>query len=441
MRWPWSSASENQNERPIIFRTSSVQPAPGLEKNQRVHRFLTLTIIDQAVSSVSNFLLAVIIAHYNNATNLGYYALVFTTYSLVIGVSRSLTSDCLLTRSSIANQSARREQGGYLFALIISSAVSLVILGASVGMSGSLQILFLTLACTLPFMAVQDYSRYIGISRHKPNYAIKLDIAWLVLFILSVLILHAFSLVAVTWLFGAWAATGAIIGAATARPHLVLIGTLGRLRYWMANERNVGLRFSIQFMLNSGVSQACIYSLAVIVSVQAVGWIKLAQLALGPIAVIVTGAQSALIASGHQRWQSGPRALTRFISLAGIGMAGSALLWTILVYLMPLKVGSSLLGSAWPEARHLVLWIGIGLVLGNFAAAAAAGLRAMRAAREGLLLAVAMVPVTILTCLGGAATYGAKGFAIGTTISYFVLAILGSYVFFRSTHVKSPEPT
>src|ERR1700693_5564410 len=62
-------------------------------------RVMVLTIVDQGASSVSNFALALVVAHYSSASALGVFAILTTTYVLSQGLVRSLSSDCLLTRS------------------------------------------------------------------------------------------------------------------------------------------------------------------------------------------------------------------------------------------------------------------------------------------------------------------------------------------------------
>ena len=82
---------------------------------------MVLTIADQGASSVSNFALAIIVAHYSSASALGVFAILTATYVLSQGLVRSLSSDCLLTRSETDDGlRSKYERGGYLAAIVLS---------------------------------------------------------------------------------------------------------------------------------------------------------------------------------------------------------------------------------------------------------------------------------------------------------------------------------
>jgi hypothetical protein len=61
-----------------------------------------------------------------------------------------------------------------------------------------------------------------------------------------------------------------------------------------------------------------------------------------------------------------------------------------------------------------------------------AGLRALRAATANLWLGVAMVPLSFVPCLGGAAVWGAQGFAGGMALSFGIYAIGGWLMLLRA---------
>ena len=85
--------TERTSSGPGPFRPASKR---GTASSQRV---MVLTIADQGASSVSNFALRLIVAHYSSASALGVFAILTSTYVLSQGLVRSLSSDCLLTRS------------------------------------------------------------------------------------------------------------------------------------------------------------------------------------------------------------------------------------------------------------------------------------------------------------------------------------------------------
>jgi succinoglycan biosynthesis transport protein ExoP len=388
-------------------------------------RVMVLTIVDQGASSVSNFALAILVAHYSDASAIGVFAILTTTYVIAQGVVRSLTSDCLLTRSETDDTvMAVFERGGYLAALVVSVVLGLFVLVVSGFLSSEFTIPLVIFAVAFPFMALQDFSRFIGISRNDPAYAVRLDVAWLVLFLLAYGVLRSEDLVSLPWLFGAWCGAGALVGLTTMRSHVVRHGRR-LLAAWVESERGVGVRFAGQFMLVTSWSYFIVYLLVLVITLSAIGHFKLAQLSIGPITVMAAGLQAALISLGARRFQVNKHKATHFFLFAGLGTAFVTLLWTALIYFAPVHIMTSLLGPSWPQARVLVPYVGLGFALSSFSGAATSGLRAVRAAKENLRLALIMVPFLFIPCMGGAVLWGARGAAIGLCVAYSVYSILG----------------
>ena len=405
-------------------------------------RMLLLTIVDQGASSVSNFVLAVLVAHYSGARELGIFALLISTYVLSQGIVRSLTSDCLLTRSGLTRHDRLRyERGGYLAALVLSSCVSVGVLGVTTMMHSDFAVPFTIFALFFPLMALQDFSRYIGIRRQDPGYAIRLDVAWLVLFLAAYAILRSEHLLSMPWLFGAWSGTGAAVGLTTLSSQFSpRMGPL--LRFWWGRERAVGLRFAGQFTISSVSTYVIFYLLVLfVVSVSTVGTIKLALLALGPVTVMASGVQSALVTVAARRFPHDRSATMRFLLAVGLATACATALWTTVVYAIPPHVARALLGRTWPHARGLLLFAGLGFVLAGLSGAAVAGLRAMRAARENLRLAIVLLPFVLVLDEGGAALFGAQGFVIGASLAAAIYAALAWWVVVRTAKARDAGVT
>jgi hypothetical protein len=396
-----------------------------------VRRMLTLTIADQGASSISNFALALLVAHYSDARQLGIFALIATTYILGQGLVRSVTSDCLLTRPETDDGvMTQYERAGYLTAFVVSTVLALGLLAVSGLLSTAYAAPLAIFAASFPLMALQDFSRFIGISRHDPAYAIRLDVAWLLLFLVAFVILRSMNLVSLPWLFGAWTGAGAVVGLTTLRSH---VGTGFRqlLSFWIRSERAVGIRFAGQFMLFSCWGNLIFYLLVIVVSIDAVGEIKLALLALGPITVLYSGLQSALISLASKKFREDKQRALRFLLIAGLATSLAVAIWTALVYFAPVHLVTSAVGPTWPKARELVPYLGLASIFGGVLGAANAGLRSLRAAKENLQLALAMLPVLFVPCIGGAALWGAHGYAICGSVAIGINALVGWIVLVR----------
>ena len=181
-------------------------------------------------------------------------------------------------------------------------------------------------------MACQDFARFIGISRYDPAYAIRLDVAWLVLFLVAYVVLKQEGLTSLAWLFGAWSGAGALVGLWTLRAHFARTRRRQLLEFWDRSERGVGLRFAGQFMLVTSWTYFVSYLLLFVLPLASIGVFKLSQLALGPITVLLAGVQSALIALATKRFQVDTHKAVRFLLIGGVGSFALTMVWTGLVY-------------------------------------------------------------------------------------------------------------
>ncbi|HVT41964.1 MAG TPA: hypothetical protein VHD39_03190, partial [Acidimicrobiales bacterium] len=283
-------------------------------------------------------------------------------------------------------------------------------------------------------MACQDYARFIGISRYNPVYAIWLDVAWLVLFLAAYVGLRHAGLTTLPWLFGAWSGSGALVGLWTLRTHLARHGQRQLLHFWDESERGVGLRFAGQFALVTSWTYVVAYLLLLVLPLTAIGEFKVSQLALGPIMVLLVGVQSALIALAAKRFQADTHKTVRFLALGAAGSFALTIAWTAVVYAVPVHAMTMVLGRTWPAARAIVPYSGLAIALSSVAGVATSGLRAMRAARENLRLALVMVPFLFVLCMGGAVLFGLKGAAGGLAASGAVYSLLGWALLLRVAH-------
>ena len=93
-------------------------------------------------------------------------------------------------------------------------------------------------------------------------------------------------------------------------------------------------------------------------SLSAIGEFKLAQLALGPITVLLAGVQSALIALAAKRFQVDVHRAIQLLLLVGLASAGMTLLWTALLYAAPVHTMTTIFGPVWPKARVIIPFAG-----------------------------------------------------------------------------------
>jgi O-antigen/teichoic acid export membrane protein len=433
VRSPMANLRRTKSGSPSDGATTPVASMPG-KPAASAGRVVSLTVIDQGASSISNFGLSVLVVHGSSAREIGVFAIIITTYILGQGLVRSVTSDCLLTRSGATHElRVRFERAGYIFAFIAASAFSMVVFATAAVVGSSFAVPFVIFAICFPLMALQDFSRYIGISRNDPAYSIRLDVAWIVIFVVAIVGLRSAGLGSLPWLFGAWTGAGALVGLSTVPAFLSVRNGVQALRFWITSEWSVGTRFAGQFLVGTFGAYGALYLLVFVISIDAIGLIKVAQLALAPMVVLFAGAQSALVSIVSRKMRESRQQATRFLNNCGVLMTLAMAIWTVAVYVAPTKDIARVFGPTWVQARPFMLWIGLSAAIGCVSPAYVIGLRSMRSAKELLRLVVIMAPLLLVLYPVGGKIAGIRGVAVGGGVFSLIYAVLAWTIFSRAT--------
>ena len=390
-------------------------------------RVMVYNVLDQAASSATNFSVAFLISHYSGAHLIGTFAVVQTTYVLTTAIVRSITSDCLLTRSDSQDLMARYEHAGFLAKIWVALIASVLIAGVGLAFTSDLRVAFLILAVSFPFLSCMDFARYLGIHRYNPMYAFALDASWLLLFVLGYLVLRTVGLVSMPYVFGAWCGAGVLVGLYTLWNHLPLHDWRSLTGFWITSERAVGLRFAAEAILWNSWAYAATFILVAIFSITEVGYIKLAAWSIMPMTVISAGIGTALVAVASKYFSVDPKKAVRFVVGTAMLIAVICVLITFAIYAVPVAKMTKVLGPAWPGARGLVILTGLGVATLTVGGTLAAGLRAMRAAKVNLRIGMAVLPVSFVLSIGGALLWGVKAALAG--------AIIGNGLYATATFV------
>jgi hypothetical protein len=181
----------------------------------------------------------------------------------------------------------------------------------------------------------------------------------------------------------------------------------------------------VENMANSGASQLRTYGVAAIVGVGAVGAIRGAELLLGPFMTLLMGLNLVTVPEAARVLRRTPHRLQRFCLVLGGGQALAALCWGLaLLFVVPESVGQYVLNAVWDYAKPLILPVTLSLTAAGVIAGAAAGLRALGAARRSLRTQL------IASCgyfgggIAGALLAGAAGATWGSAIAMWAGAVL-----------------
>ncbi len=377
---------------------------------------------DQAVSSLTNFAVGIFVARSLGVADFGVFTLVWVTYGVVLNVSRGLATDPLVVRFSGVpvgswRSAVSRSSGTALLVGLVSGAVSVL---AGIALGGSIGAAFVALGLILPTLLLQDSWRFAFFAAGQGHKAFSNDIVWAVA-LLPALVLAAGN----GTVFGfvlAWGASGAV-AAGYGCIQTRLLPRTGCTRQWLRQQRDLGSRYLIENVSNSGAAQLRMYGVGAIAGLADVGAIRGAELLLAPFLAVLMGIGLVGVPEAARLLRRSPRRLPRFCLLLGGGQAIAALAWgSVLLFLLPGRIGRLVLGSVWEFAADLVLPVTLSVAGAGFTAGAVVGLRGIGAASRSLRARLFASAMYLVGGLGGAAVAGALGSSWGCAAAVWVSA-------------------
>jgi O-antigen/teichoic acid export membrane protein len=373
------------------------------------------------VSSLTNFIVGVVVARTLGAADFGAFSLAWVTYSVVLNLSRGLATDPLSVRFSgvpVADWSAAVRRSSVIALLVGVLAGSICVLagallGSPVGQA------FLALGIVLPALLLQDNWRFAFFASGEGRRAFTNDLVWALALVPALYL-------ATSWdsefgLVLAWGASGAVAAGFGFVQTGLLPDSLRGAWSWLRQHGDLGLRYMVENVVSSFSEQVRMYGLGVIAGLADVGAVRGAQLLLGPFLAVLAGLGSVSVPEAARVLQRRPRRLMMFCLFLGGSQAAAGLLWgCALLLLMPDWLGVFMLGSVWPWAVALIVPTTLRVVLGCLTVGGQAGLRALGASRRSLRAQIVGSAAWVVGGLIGAALDGASGSAWGVAIGALV---------------------
>jgi O-antigen/teichoic acid export membrane protein len=397
---------------------------------------LSWGLADQAVSSMTNFAVGIYVARSLGVTAFGIFSLAWVTYSLVLNVSRGLATDPFMVRfSGVATESWRpavaRSSGTALTVGIVMGAVS-VLAGIVVG--GPVGAAFVALGAVLPALLLQDSWRYAFFAAGQGRKSFINDAVWAVALIPAMI--FAAQRGSVVGFVLAWGLAGAV-AAGYGCIQLSMLPRLDAAWGWLRQQRDLGPRYLVENVSYSGSAQLRMYGVGAIAGLADVGTIRGADLLLGPYVAVMMGLSLVAVAEAARVLRRSPHRLRLFCALLGGGQAAGILAWGLgLLLLLPDGVGQFFLGSVWHPASALILPTTLAMAGVSISNGAAAGLRALGAARRSMRSQLITAGIYVSGGIWGAAVAGALGSAWGVAAA----TLLGSAVWWVQLHAGLREP-
>ena len=371
------------------------------------------SIVDQGVYSLSNVLLAVLVARQVSAEEFGAFSTVYILYVCSQGVNEGIHGEAFSVAYSAADARHRRHMlaGAAGSALVFGAVLGLACVALGAVVPGPIGELLPVLGAVLPGLFLQDLWRFALFAEHLPRAAALNDVIWGGGSTLGVIVLARTSFDTVGWFLAAWGAAGAV-AAVVGCVQLRVVPDLRRARRWVPEHAGLGLRYAAEFMLLYGTTQVVVLFLGAIAGLDEVAKVRGAQILFGPMYALYAGVRVAATPRLVRAHAGAPERTGPLVRRIAGGLGAVTLVWGLVVWSLPTSVGEALLGDSWAGTEGVLGLMTWSAVAGGIGFGFVVGLRALADARSSLS-ARATVAVATLTlgCLG--AVLGAARGALG----------------------------
>ncbi len=370
-------------------------------------------VVDQGLSSGTNFLTAVLAARLLTPESYGSVVIALSVAYSAVGLGRALIGDALL---SFAPELGRAGDTRIAHAALSASALLGVAAGvvcASVGlMLGELRSSLLVIAACVVFAVFQDGCRYVFLAQHRPDLALTCDAVWAGTQGLAVagLLLRDTSspeLVLATW--GLGAASSALFGAVVARFRWV------SPRVWLRLSRRL-----TGWLLGGGVigqlqNQAIVMIVALAAGeVQLAGFRSAQLVTLMPVAALLVAVSSLVVPRLARSASDGDMSgLSRRTSSLAVRFGLGSVPVAIVLMVVGGPLLAALFGERYDDFAPAIVPFAVSIVVLAATAPLSAGLRALRDGRYLFIAQAAMTMTALPLTWFGAEVAGAHGAAWG----------------------------
>lgn len=373
---------------------------------------LSWGMADQAVSSLTNFVVGIWVARTLGLVEFGIFSLVWVTYSVVQNIARGLATDPFVVRFSgvptaLWRDAATRASGT---ALSVGCAAGLVSVLGGIAVGGTIGSAFIALGIVLPALMLQEGWRYVFFAAGVGQKAFVNDLIWAAALVPAVLLAAQDGTVfgfVLAW--GLACVPAAVYGCA----QVGALPCMSSTRAWLHEQRDLGYRYLAENVAGSGSGQIRMYGLGAIAGLADVGAVRGSQLLLGPFFLVLMGLGVAAVPEATRVLRGNPHRLERFCMVLGGLQAVAALGWGILLLLLPDAAGTFVLKEVWPSAAALIVPITLTAASAGLSTGGAAGIRALGASRRSLSAQLFGTATHIAGGVGGAVINGAASSSWG----------------------------
>lgn len=354
------------------------------------------SVADQGVAALTNIAVLVIAARQSTAAAFAAFAVVYTVFTVLLGLSTAFVGQALVLERGEAHRVRTACRSALAFtacASALPACLAVAFLAAAPGRPGALVGGLAALGAVLPVLLTHECLRYVFSTLRRSDHALTADLLRLGVAVPALALQPDGS--GSARLIVVWGLSGLpalLTGLALARPRLRGADT-DALRY--LRPGHLGRRFAVEFTVGNAGTQLAVIGLGVLAGPLVVGALRGATTLFGPLNVLfnaATGFGPPLLGR-----LDGPRRTARAAAGAGALLSAVAVCWAAVLYVLPDRAGRMLLGDTWSSAAHLLPATG-----SQYAAMAmvTCGLLALRVLRPRATLPIQVVfSLTSVCCL------------------------------------------
>ena len=396
---------------------------------------LNWTLVDQALSSGTNFALALLVVRSVPEADFGAFSVAVLLYVLGIGCCRALTTEPLTIRYSRDTSALQRSAStclGAAFALGCLVGAGCMI--AAPFTSGALPTVLLLVGATFPLLMAQDAVRLALFAIGAPRRAAANDAIWAVLELALVFLVRELS-GGVGSYVAAWLCSGALAGI-FGLVQLRVFPSVCSLRRWFIEHRSLSVPLFWNYVLMSAPPYLLFACMPLVSGLGGLGAARAAYLPFSPFGLVVQSSWMLLLPAASRRTG---RELDRLANWSSFALGTVALVWASgVAFAIPNSLGTRFVGPSWSTTHNARLLFALALVV---QACGTGPLIALRAAqRPDALVRVRMLtaPWVLIAGLLAAAQWGATGIALGIAFGDVSATVL-SWLIYRNARTRTAD--
>ena len=392
-------------------------------------------VADQAVSSLTNVAVSLLLVRVLAPAQFGAYGLAYITYGFALSASRGISTEPLMVRFSGAKLHVWRHAvaGCTATALMTGLIAGVLALAAGAVLHGTPSAAFTALGITFPGLLLQDSWRYSFFALGRGSQAFLNDLIWGLTMVPGLIFLREIGQTSVFWVVFVWGATAgiaALIGPLQAK----VLPNIAEGMRWIARHRDIGFKFLAEGAVSNAGGQLRGYGVGLFLGLAAVGYIQAVGTLIGPMTIMFQAMSLVLIPEAARVLSRAPARLSLFCVVVSAALAVVAVTWgAVLLVLLPHGFGQLAIGEIWKPAYPVVLPTMVGVLAAAVSTGGYAGLHALGAAQRSLRVSILGTVAFVGLSVGAALIWHTDTATIwGTAVAGWISCVLTWQHFFKA---------